>query len=266
MNGAWQLMLQQKDLQMWSISDQAWYATQSFCLAKIVSETTGVRQGSSPMEDFIMECLLSSNLFGITMGASSPLMRCISDINRLSQAQESYVDPVLRDITVADILQRLQNCRASDMISAASIDKNDPIAARGYILGTTHMRAFIAAVFIYFHQQFSNYPPSSLTTYVLEVLENLQLYLAAGGGNFTFWPAFIAATEVYTEDRKSSLVEIFSCTNFSSSHNRDNIMKLLERIWSLREIRSAETGLDQGLTRVDWRTVMKDLNLDILLL
>lgn len=266
MNGAWQLMLQQKDLQMWSISDQAWYATQSFCLVKIVSETTGVPQESSQMGDFIMECLLSSNLFGITMGASSPLMRCISDINKLSLAQESYIDPILRETTIANILQRLENCRASDMIPATSIDDNDPVTTRGHILGTIHMRAFIAAAFIYFYQQFYDLPPSSLKAYVAEVLENLQLFLAAGGGNFTFWPAFIAASEVHTEDMKSSMFEIFSCTNVSTCQNRDKVMKLLEEVWSVRETRSAESGLDQGLIKVNWRSVMKDLDLDILLM
>lgn len=213
-----------------------------------------------------MECFLSSNLFGITMGASSPLMRCVSDINKLSQAQDLGLESMSRESAVADILQRLENCRASDMISAASVADNNSVTIQGQILGTMHMRAFIAAAFIYFYQQFYDLPPSSLVTYVSEVLKNLKLFLAAGGINFTFWPAFIAASEAYSEDGKSAMAEIFSHTNFSSSQNREKVLTLLNEIWRVREARAAESGLDLGLIKIDWRTVMKDLELDILLM
>jgi hypothetical protein len=262
-------MLQQRKRKMWRLSDQAWYATQSFCVIRIMSETSAPRPSgplpnlSSSTEDSIVDSLLSDDLFGITLGASSSLMRCISDINRFARKQGSDIDSLSTAITAQDILLRLERCR-TDSVPITGHDSGF-ITTQEKFLSEVHQRAFVAAATIYFYQTFYEVPPTSLAQYVEVILRDLVIFSTSGGTNFTFWIAVIAAMEVFEEEDKVGFRQIFASTNGLGVQDRLRIEEFVEEVWRIREVRAAETGLDPGLIKVDWKKVMDDLGVDFLL-
>lgn len=153
-------------------------------------------------------------------------------------------------------------CRSSDLSFLTA--END--SRRDQTVGQYHLRAFVSAAFIYFYQTFYELPPSNLEGYVSEVLHNLKLYTASGGASFTFWPAFIAATETYKDEDKDTIKHVFADASASSMQNRAKIKGLVEEVWRLRDLRATERDLERGMIKVDWRMVMQDLELDILLM
>ena len=48
--------------------------------------------------------------------------------------------------------------------------------------------------------------------------------------------------------------------------NRDHLSEVLEEIWRRRTVESMFCGLELGLITIDWREVMSDLQIDVLLI
>lgn len=47
--------------------------------------------------------------------------------------------------------------------------------------------------------------------------------------------------------------------------NRNQVKKIVEEVWRRREMVAQSTGQDLGDVRINWRTVMVEMDIDVLL-
>jgi hypothetical protein len=47
--------------------------------------------------------------------------------------------------------------------------------------------------------------------------------------------------------------------------NRNQVKEIVEEVWRRREILAQSTGQDLGEVRINWRTVMAEMDIDVLL-
>jgi hypothetical protein len=194
-------------------------------------------------------------------------MTCIMDIRKLASDIEEEGDVDIIDDAVTDLYSRLEACRESQAdglttneIDGVAFSNEDTVA--GY-----HLNAFIAATHIYLHRTIFDLPPSSeiIKGYVGEVFENVESFLKAGGGNFSLWPAFIAAVEANEAKHMDAARKWLDFATSVGMGNRLKVKAIVEEVWRLRETLSKATGTNCGDISVDWRDIMVDLDLDILL-
>jgi hypothetical protein len=126
-----------------------------------------------------------------------------------------------------------------------------------------HHHAFKAATIIYYHQIFDDVLPQDLSSYVHEVHDSLAAFSETHGGNYTLWPAFIAAVEAYTEDDQCKFRSLLK-KGTHGIKNRITATRLIEHVWEARKSIAITTSLGPGEIRVDWKKVKQDLQMDIL--
>lgn len=80
------------------------------------------------------------------------------------------------------------------------------------------------------------------------------------------WPVFIAAAEAYTPASKELTEVFFQFSEKLGAQNRVDVQSVIRRVWKDREEQAAARECDQGDVIIDWREVMEDMELDILLL
>jgi len=92
-------------------------------------------------------------------------------------------------------------------------------------------------------------------------------YQQLGGGYVTLWPVFITAVEVYLPQHKLLVREWLNECETMGAASRKDIRELIEAVWRKRlEIRQHMGGeMEQGEIVVEWRGVMWEKQLDILL-
>lgn len=126
--------------------------------------------------------------------------------------------------------------------------------------------AFVQATYIYLYRTFLDVPPRSVQTYVSKTLREVSTFFSSSKGNFSIWPAFIAAAEAYTEEDMAIAINWLNwMTNFGLG-NRESLKAVLEEIWRRRDACSQQSGLDRGMIIIDWRKVMHELNCDVLII
>lgn len=275
-NAAWKFLQQQRILKMWTSSEDAWYATQSFYLLRIINETSLVDNESSrgchavmdSADDIPLTEFSSNPRFGYTMGASNTLMSCISDINRYSQRRWVFGENESIDGILTNILEQLKESKKTAALSgniSIESDGNSNLVSHRTSAKQAHLQAYSAAALIYFYHEFHDLPPKSMAPYVSEVLNAISIYAELAMGNYTLWPVFIAAVEVYEENDKCKVQELLSNACGVGMENRVKVRNLVERIWEIRDVQALETRQDKGMIRVDWRNIMHISDLDVLL-
>jgi hypothetical protein len=96
-------------------------------------------------------------------------------------------------------------------------------------------------------------------------LTNVLAFYTQDQGNFSLWPAFIAAVEAYAdEDLIAAKTWLERATQFGLG-NRLYVKRVVEEVWHRRKMLSRESGIEPGLIIVDWRQVMVEFSIDILL-
>lgn len=104
-----------------------------------------------------------------------------------------------------------------------------------------------------------------MRAYVSETLHHVDAFFSESNGNFSIWPAFIAAVEAYTaEDLEAAQRWLQRSTTYGMG-NRQAIRAVVEEVWRRRAEASALLGVDPCAIAVDWRKVMKDMDCDVLL-
>ena len=260
----------QQDLLPWATSIFAESSTQSLCLIKIISDTSSVDEEPLTFDCAVafdqkrlLSSISSSSLFGFTIGATGMLMTCIADIRRLAYELKTGVSSQSIDNTAHSLLVRLEHCREIAANNAPS--ESDAENSKNRKMGLYHLHAFIAATYIYLYEILFDLPPSRVRQYVAEVFHNIQAFFGLGNGNFSLWPAFIAATAAYLPADVEAAKSWLRSASQVGIGNRIKVQAVIEEVWRLRQITSAKSGLDPGSTIVDWRDVMYKLDLDILL-
>jgi hypothetical protein len=191
--------------------------------------------------------------FGFTIGANSAVLSCIADINSLRGT--SKLDLEFNE-KLQSILSRLNTCRR------ALKNVNNTV-----IPDDTHSQAmaFVLATYIYLYRAVFNLSPARLKHYVSGVFEQVTLFFANSNGNFSIWPAFVAAVEAYTvADMDVARAWLQRSTAFGMG-NRYAMRKVVEAVWHRRSREAFIRGFDPGDVVVDWVTVMQELDIDILL-
>lgn len=218
----------------------------------------------------------STPQFGFTIGAQKSLLECISAIATVSQQMRS--DPPAStqfdaDRAVSHVLACLGLLQAQandgppfhpDIDLALSTEPDQP-APHVQNVARYQLNAFIYATYIYLYRSLMDVPPKRVATYVSLTFQNISAFCAQSSGNFSLWPAFIAAVEAYTEENMASAREWLQGSIHFGLGNRLPVKRIIEEVWQRRENAHFESTIDKGLITVDWRDVVRDLRVDILL-
>lgn len=278
LSAGWRFLQQHRTSETWTSSEDAWYVTQSFYLLRIESETSLVWQdGVDLLEDqasdsehaLSLERLSHYASFGSTIGASSSILTRLSEINRLSRqltqtGLSGSIDPSFLQSERMLLLQSSTNWPLLEGHNHTGTDfqsivNNDQRAQE------IHLRAFEVATVIYQHQIFENATPADLAPYVVAVLDYITRFLELCGGNYTLWPVLIAGVEAYDENIMGRFSTLFENANSVGMRNRKKAKQLMEEVWSVRSSIATESGRNPGDVRVNWREVMRSLDIDVLL-
>lgn len=271
--GGWKALCQQIHREPWHTSEVVWHAAQSLCLLRIMGGTIRFNTSSDvtideiSAQDSVLDSLVENSLFGHTLGASGPLLRIIHDINKLVERQRlSTLPDHIEEKESADILSRLERCHDIARLKLVLVIGTPPnVSEPGVLTKRWHLYAFTSSTFIYYYQSLRSAVPQALTSYVSEVLKGIRVFTALGGRNFTLWPLFIAATEVYLPEDIICVTGLLRDLMKTGQRNRGRALTLLEEIWRMRQIISNETKLPLSRISIDWRQIMHKLDIDILL-
>ncbi|RFU32814.1 hypothetical protein B7463_g3490, partial [Scytalidium lignicola] len=260
-NGGWDFINSYLNQTPWHSSEAAWLTSQSLCLLKIRFDTMQQRAyktADSKIPDFNLERSLISSVasrtdFGFTTGASSGLLNCIMEITRLASDCSQMSSEDHRG-AINQLYQRVKECSHPQEYSDKHIVK-------------LHHRIFQLGAIIYFHRAIFNSPPRTIVPYIDELLRKVKDYQQLGVGYVTLWPVFVAAVEVYKQEHKVLVREwLHECDKMGAASRKD-IRELIEAVWERRASIYERVSVEeeQGEIVLDWREVMKERQLDILL-
>lgn len=251
---------------------------QSFHLLRVKYETSLSSTHDNPFLDDAtynlddaksLELLLDTPLFGWTLGASPSVIECISEINKhcqFSSQMESLTHAASTSLKLSCMLMEDDNVQQwstdTEMHQEGrtlSSLSNDAESRR------LHLRAFKAAVIIYYHQTFYEAVPGKLAIYASQVFDCIEAFVDSSGGNYTLWPLFIAGVEAYMDVHKYKFIKLFESASKVGMGNRVKVKALIERIWEIRACTAIETGRKEEEIHVDWKRVKHDMGIDVLL-
>lgn len=286
LQGAWALLLGLASFDSWNETPFTRFSVQSLLIVRIISGTAvagdwsfsrelGTRHASSPQnignlhngnnrELTCISSILSTPEFGFTIGAHKSLLGCISSITNASHKMRSGIpsDELLDvDITISHVLSSLEDIRMQlEGNNIAEIPEDSSLTEN---LARYQLSAFLYATYIYLYRSLLNVPPRRVAKYVELVFYNTHAFYSESRGNFSLWPAFIAAVEAYTESDLGSATKWLEKSSNFGLGNRQKIKQIVENVWRRRESLHLEKNIDKGLIAVDWREISRDA--DILL-
>ena len=287
LKGAWSLLLENQAAKPWLESDFACITTQSLNIIRIVAETArlDVREledafgdpgggCNSSKKSTLVSSIASTLDFGFTIGATKDIMECISRMTATARdIQANGKLPSMED-EISSILDQLKSCEGS--LEALPLNPgNDAIVFTPNGLECIssqrdvpyhQLRAFISATYIYFYRIIFDMPPCALTAYVSSTFEHVASFSGKYAGNFSLWPAFIAATEASTDNDMHLARDWLQDALSFGLGSRVHVQTVLEELWHRRECIAQELGVDKGSVSVDWREIMRDLQVDVLLI
>ncbi|EED20971.1 hypothetical protein TSTA_082040 [Talaromyces stipitatus ATCC 10500] len=302
LSGAWTLLCEHSEKQPWTESDFACCSTQSLCITKVISDTGKGLKGTSGIEDswtripFLDEILFgspdnfstsimddddaerslvsrvsSTPEFGFTIGSTKSLLACISSITiagrkMRTKALHSQQEADLLDEILSKIFSCLDKCKEEIAYNICDSEIGSFDDDQSRILSNHQRQAFISATYIYLYRVLFDLPPYSVRQYVSEVLLRISAFHSASHGNLSIWPAFIAAVEVYAPEDMALARNWLHHTTMFGIGSRVCVRRLVEEVWKRRDEAAAELGIDKGLISIDWRAVMEELDMDILLI
>ncbi|KAK4938478.1 hypothetical protein LTR10_021107 [Elasticomyces elasticus] len=268
LQAAWKFLQHQQNCKTWICSSDAWYVTQSFHLLKTGSESTGFLDDATNAawniaaddnSGVLAQEVMCNPGYGWTMGTSSSVIETIADINACAKqlgTSDAECARATIPLRLTRTLMRYQR-EVFGLSTGGDSPKRDP--------QNLHLQAFQAAVVIYYHQVCDKTSPRQLSYLVAAVLDLLSTFFTICGGSFTLWPVFVAASEAYKEDDQIKFAILLDNVA-RTGRDMANYKILLRHIWDVRRSRATVLGRAVADTRVDWREVMRELEMDLLLL
>jgi hypothetical protein len=231
--------------------------------------------------------ILSTSEFGFTIGAPRVVLQCIASITQYrDMEQRGTLGLGATEDLLQKVLSRLNDYRESykasddydgvklkelegdiEMLSPnpRQLEETWSKDQRSGIETMAQRKAFLYATYIFLYRVLLNVPPTAVSFYVSKTFENVSCFFASSSGNFSIWPAFIAAAEAYTEkDIAAAQRWLKSATSFGLG-NRYSIQRVLEEVWRRRRAVAITSGMDLGSIAIDWRKVMHELDCDVLI-
>jgi hypothetical protein len=223
----------------------------------------------------IMEYLMHNPEYGRTAGTSPCVMKTIAGIRALAAKLESHCGSRSIHVTQAppDVTRSLLEYQRKSLevfnhekymnSMAASVDSDaylQPLPA------DLHLQAFQAGVVIYYYQTCDRVSPRTLSSYVTVVLRSLwRFYDLTGGGCFTLWPLIIAAMEAVDTQQQMEVMTLLDMAATAGMRNLGNHRQFITRVWRARQCACVAEGLESlHETRVDWRKIMREAGMDLL--
>lgn len=185
-------------------------------------------------------------------------METITDINAIA-AQLEHGSTDISTVTIPLRLNRTLLRYQREVLEVVGPDQ------QGRDTHFLHLQAFQAATLIYYYQTCDQLSPRQLSPLVSAVLGFLSAFFEICGGSFTLWPVFVAAAEAYEEADQLKFITLLERVGTVGMRNMSNYKTLLEQIWKGRGLRAAIGGRETADVRVDWREVMRELEIDALI-
>lgn len=293
LSGAWSLLCEYSEKEPWTDSDFACCSTQSLYITKIIADTGKGHKGTAGIDDdswtripflgspgnfstsimnddddeaerSLVSRVSSTPEFGFTIGSTDSLLACISAITIAGKKMRARRLPSQHeadslDETLSKVFSCLDKCKEEITYNICdSLNESETLA-------NYQREAFIFATYIYLYRVLFDLPPFSIRQYVSEVLLRISAFHSASDGNLSIWPAFIAAVEVYTPEDITLARSWLDRTTMFGIGSRVCVRRLVEEVWKRRDEAAAELEIDKGLISIDWRAVMEELGMDILL-
>lgn len=243
-------------------------------IIKIIGDSSWIANDEGQSRDYDVDfsaslpSISSTDDFGFTIGASRLVLRCIHRITKFSKERQcAHTDEDLNSV-VQEVLQCLNTCLKEDGrdIRPALDCRSESLYYSVTAPETPFQKtAFIYATYIYLYRTLLDVPPHVVKEYVSKTFENVLKYFAEGGGNFSIWPAFIAAVEAYEEEDKiKARVWLEWATSFGLG-SRALVRQVVEEVWRRRDEIALCQRVPPGTVIVDWKKIMHELGCDVLL-
>ncbi|KPI40450.1 uncharacterized protein AB675_7797 [Cyphellophora attinorum] len=265
LQGACTLLQQQTDASHWLSSDFSCTSLQSLRIIDIIGSTSR-RSATHRLQEPELDMRgLFGNIqrtrdFGFTIGASQTILECIADITEIRSKKSLNNESGWLDIQLARLLSRLNAER--ERCSAFSTQE-DPSEHETEV--ASQQSAFVEAAYIYMYRVLLEVPPKQVQSYVSRIFENVTEFYAVSEGNFSIWPAFIAAVEAYTPDDLTRADRWLSQICRFGMGNRKAVKEVVEEVWRRRSEICERSGIEMGMITVDWTQVIMDFGFDVLI-
>lgn len=200
-----------------------------------------------------MSSIVSTSEFGFTIGAPKPILDCIARITDYHRHSDDENRGHETDEFLASQLTILNQVRH------AYSQKGGNLAM------TSQSNAFIQATYVYLYRTLLDVPPAAVQSHVSRTFSHVSAFFSSSDGNFSIWPAFIAAVEAVTEENLARAKEWLDSSTSFGIGSRESIRLVVEEVWRRREDIACVSGLELGQIAVSWRDVMQELDCDILL-
>jgi len=267
---AWHFTISLLDEHPWSDSEMAWLAAQSLCLLRLRTEVCGLALGIScnthswtGQDKALLDSVSERGDLGFTTGASPEVVACLEACNNLIQVIRGGVKPASHHLNqVVQLTERL-------LVEAGQASSSSGS------LSSIHNSIFALGVVLYLHRQTIEPTPAQLSRYTAALLLAVEHFMTRSHrATVSVWPVFMAAVESYRQtDLKiaQSWLDGLACSGIG---NRTDIIRVVQAVWEERSRIAAEgyelnnhISLEEALANVivDWRTVMRAMNLDLLL-
>lgn len=261
----------------WILSLDARTVTYNFAIYVIIAQTTS--NGTASFTDNITGLLyevMSQPGFGHTIGGNARLIKAIyqtrlleehiaaaghtSGSQGLSEGIQTRVRDIARELQVPLVDEEVELY----METQESTDLGKLHQKRTLV--KLHLHLFNAAVRIYLFCVVLKCPPSAVAEYSLQVLTDAITFVDMGGVGVSIWPVFIAAAEAYTPETQMLASCLLQYSETLGAGNRQDSHSVVRQVWADRRRLAEERQCDPGEVFVEWRDVMKRMDLDLLLL
>jgi hypothetical protein len=276
LQGAWQLFNSFRACEPWKVTDFVCVSIQSLNIISIISETSDIMgsRGAGGKVSYnegsgALDAILPTFDFGFTIGASPGILRCIARINEFRKAGELFCDGNT-ELFLEETLSQLNVCLRETLDTAPQACQHPELNGEDEI--TTDLRSsyaqrvsFVYATYIYLYRTVLNVPPQTVKNYVSKIFDNISTFYVCSQGNFSIWPAFMAAVEAVKDADITTAREWLAWATSFGLGNRASVRKIIEEVWERRESQSRLSGISRGMVSIEWRDVMQELNYDVLL-
>jgi hypothetical protein len=213
--------------------------------------------------------------FGFTIGASPDILKCIAEISQYRWAKDNKDHEGSKNKLLAHVLLVLNkhetHASGKRDDDKACKDWSDRMQSPGLEHYPSRERlqrdAFVHATHIYLYRTLLQTPPASVKEHVSQIFRCISTYhQLESNGNFSLWPAFIAAVEAYTDEHMALAREWLDWATSLGIAGRNVIRRIVEEVWRRRHEISECCGYDRGMIVIDWIDVMHDFDADVLLI
>jgi Fungal specific transcription factor domain len=282
------LVVQNLAQRPWLFSQEAWVITQNFSLMYVIAHTVKPlpatpRTSNENFEDvFDVLCdVMARPSFGYTMGTTARHIKAIyhAQLIEAQTKEEEFASGGTCSTTerlrekVGWIVKYLHTPESNGF--ATYLDNvGTPLmsVSRAKVLIDLHLHLFNAGVTVYVLSTILLHPPAVVAAHVWSVLSDAWAFVGISPNSekccsLTIWPVFVASADAYTPEAQAVATQIWELLSQTYGvGNRRNLKRLLYQIWAERERLAEERHCELGSVRVDWREVMREMGIEILLL